>query len=119
MNMDDLDIIWDSPSFVEKDRVVRSCIGDEINLRKFVAKIARFGEITKIAYKKSNYKETNLTSHLTDKQKDILNIAKREGYYKLPRKINGEGLAKKIGCSKANVLEHLRRIENKIRDQIE
>ena len=88
-------------------------------MRIFVATMGKFGEITKITYKKSNYKETNLTAHLTDKQKEILNIAKREGYYKLPRKINGDGLAKKIGCSKATVLEHLRRIENKIMDKIE
>ena len=118
MSLHDLDVIWDSPSFVEKDRVIRSCIGDEINLRKFVDKMGKFGEITKIAHKKSNYKETNLTSHLTDKQKEILNIAKREGYYKLPRKINGDGLARKIGCSKATVLEHLRRIENKIMNNL-
>ena len=76
LNMNDLDIIWDSPSFVEKNRVVRSCIGDEINLKKFVSKMEKFGEITKISYKKSNYKETNLASHLTDKQKEILDVAK-------------------------------------------
>jgi predicted DNA binding protein len=117
--MHDLDVVLDSPSFIEKDKVIRSCIGDEINLKKFVAKMGKFGEITKIAYKKSNYKETNLTSHLTDKQKEILNLAKIEGYYKLPRKINGDGLAKKIGCSKATVLEHLRKIENKIMNNID
>lgn len=118
MNMHDLDVILDSPSFIEKDRVIKSCIADEINLRKFVAKMERLGEITKIAYKKSNYEETNITPHLTNKQKEILSVAQREGYYSFPRKINGDGLAQKIGCSKATVLEHIRRIENKIMNNI-
>lgn len=118
MNFHNLDIIWDSPSFVEKDRVVRSCIADETNLKKFVSNMEKFGKITKIAYKRSNYKETNFASHLTAKQKEILSVAQREGYYSLPRKINGERLARKIGCSKATVLEHLRKIENKIMNNI-
>jgi len=118
MSLYDLDVIWDTPSFLSSDRIVRSCIADEKNLKSFVREMEKHGQIIKISYKSTNYKETNLFSKLTEKQKTILSIAQKEGYYDLPRKINGDGLAKIVGSSKATVLEHLRRIENKIMKNI-
>jgi len=114
MRLYDLDIIWDTPYITTADLLTRSCIADEKNLKKFVALNEKMGQLKKVIYKRSHFKETNLLSQLTKKQRQILEIAKSEGYYKIPRRINGDGLAKILKCSKATVLEHLRRIENKV-----
>jgi RNA polymerase sigma factor (sigma-70 family) len=53
---------------------------------------------------------------LTPKQMRILRLAYVEGYYRVPRKISTERLAKLLKMEKGNVGEHLRRAEKNIMD---
>ena len=73
-----------------------------------------FGTVKNITYRRAIYQEHNVLSVLTDKQKAILLAAKKHGYYDYPRKINSEQLAKKVGVSKATVVEHLRKAEGRL-----
>ncbi len=44
--------------------------------------------------------------------------AKRNGYYEYPRKSSEGELARKFGLNKSTTVEHLRKAENRMLDQI-
>ena len=56
----------------------------------------------------------HLSPKLSQKQKEILNLAYVHGYYKYPKKTNLEKLAKKARISPSTFQEHLRRAEEKV-----
>jgi len=107
----DLDIIWDTPSIFRKGKMVLSVIASEDNLKKFLDVIKNLGEIKKISFTKAIFNEQTILSCLTEKQKEILIAAKKNGYYSYPRRINSKELSEKIGLSKPTVVQHLRKAE--------
>jgi len=110
----DQDIIWERPFKITKDYAVVSGAGTEANLKRFIKAARIFGSVERISYSKADYKGHNELDKLTNRQKEVLKAAKRYGYYRYPREISSEELAKKIKCSKTTLIEHLRRIENKL-----
>ena len=106
-----IDIIWDTPSVLTKDKMIVSVTGNEENLKKILDLFKKIGIVTKISFVKSLYSEQTLLSCLTEKQKQILIAAKKNGYYSYPRKINSKELSEKIGLSKPTVVQHLRKAE--------
>jgi len=114
----DLDIIWDTPSIFSKGKMVLSVTGNEENLKKFLEVIKMLGDIEKTSFKKAIFHEQSVISCLTEKQKEIMIAAKKNGYYKYPRQINSEDLSKKIGLSKPTVVQHLRKAEVRIMSNI-
>ncbi|MFW9993324.1 MAG: helix-turn-helix domain-containing protein [Candidatus Odinarchaeota archaeon] len=52
--------------------------------------------------------------HPRDKQLQALLVAYTNGYYKIPRSVVMEDLAKKLQISRKTFEEHLRKAENKI-----
>jgi len=113
-----LDVIWDTPSIFKKGKMVMSVTGNEENLKKFLDAVKVLGEIEKISFKKAIFHEQAVISCLTEKQKEIIIAAKKNGYYKYPRQINSEELSKKIGLSKPTVVQHLRKAEIRIMSNI-
>jgi predicted DNA binding protein len=113
-----LDLIWTSPSYISVDRTIISCIGEDEDLRKFMDLIKSLGPITNVSFKKAAYQEHDILSCLTDKQREIIIAAKQNGYYDIPRKISSEELSKKVGVSKATLLEHLRKAEVRLMENI-
>ena len=106
-----IDIIWDTPSIFTKEKMAMSVVGNEENLKKFLEVIKNMGEITKISFTKPTFHEQSILSCLTEKQREILIEAKKNGYYSYPRKINSGQLSEKIGLSKPTVVQHLRKAE--------
>lgn len=51
---------------------------------------------------------------LSDKQKQVIQLAVKMGYFEFPRKINLDGLAKKLKLSKQTVQQHIRIAEKKL-----
>ncbi len=113
-----LDLIWTTPSYISEDRTTISCIGEEEDLRKFMDLIKNLGPIKTVSFKKAAYQEHDILSALTDKQKEIVIAAKKNGYYDMPRKISSEQLSKMVGISKATLLEHLRKAEVRLMENI-
>jgi hypothetical protein len=113
-----LDLIWTTPSYISEGRTIISCIGEEDDLRKFVELSKNLGTIKSVSFKKAAYQEHDILSALTDKQREIVITAKQYGYYDMPRKISSEELSKKVGISKATLLEHLRKAEVRLMENI-
>ena len=51
---------------------------------------------------------------LSDKQKEVIQLAVKKGYFDFPRKINLDGLAKEMKISKQTLQQHLRTAEKKL-----
>ncbi len=110
----DMDLIWTKPAYLEKGEIVFSCIGKDQDLEKFVKLSGLIGKVLSVSFNPADYKGHNILSGLTSKQKEVFRMAKEMGYYQYPRKIDGKKLAEVIGISKPTLIEHLRKIENKI-----
>lgn len=114
----DMNVIWDTPTRMANDVVVFSVIGDEEQLNKIMKYMKLIGNIEKISFTKSFLAGHDPLSLLTEKQRVVITAAKQHGYYEYPRKITSEKLAECVGISKATVVEHLRKAEQRILDHI-
>jgi hypothetical protein len=54
---------------------------------------------------------------LSERQREVFELAQREGYYMWPRECSASDLAETVGISKTTLLEHLRKAESKILGQ--
>lgn len=55
-------------------------------------------------------------SGLSERQREVLELARERGYYAWPRNISATELAEELGVTKATVVEHLRKAEAKVLD---
>jgi predicted DNA binding protein len=114
----DLDLIHTTPCKISYEKHTYSLIGDQENIAKFIEQLKKYGNIENMRFQKAAYQKHDILSVLTDKQKDVLIAAKKHGYYNYPRKIKSEELAKKIGISKNTTIEHLRKAEERLIENI-
>ena len=54
------------------------------------------------------------TSVLTERQRDILDVAVRTGYYEIPRQTTHQEIAAELALAPATVSEHLQRVESNL-----
>jgi hypothetical protein len=113
-----LNLIWTTPTLISEDKLIYSCIGDQENITGFIEVMKNYGEIVDMRFQKAAYHEHDILSVLTDKQREIILEANKNGYYEYPRKINSEKLSEKIGISKGTLVEHLRKAEIRIMGNI-
>ncbi|UCE74952.1 MAG: helix-turn-helix domain-containing protein [Methanomassiliicoccales archaeon] len=115
----DLDLIYTTPMILSEEIHTYSCIGDQENISKFVEVMkTKMGNVVNMSFQKAAHQKHDILSVLTDKQREILIAAKKNGYYDLPKKINSEQLSQKVNISKATLLEHLRKAEERIMENI-
>ncbi|UCH88925.1 MAG: helix-turn-helix domain-containing protein [Thermoplasmata archaeon] len=115
----DLDLIYSTPFIISTEKHTYSVIGDQKSLVRFIDLIKpRASEIINMSFKRAAYQKHDILTVLTDKQKEVLIAARKHGYYKYPRKIKSEDLAKKIGISKGTTVEHLRKAEERLIENI-
>ncbi len=115
----DLDLIQSSPTIIAQDKVTVTMIGENENLNKFVDMVKKSGgKILNLNISKAAYQKHNLLNVLTEKQRDILINAHRYGYYKYPKKLNSEKLSEKVNIGKATLVQHLRKAEERLMDEI-
>jgi predicted DNA binding protein len=114
----DLEIIYSTPMIISEEKHIYSCIGDHENLIKFLDFIKTMGTIKNMTFKRAVYQKHDILTILTEKQKEILITAHRYGYYDYPKKINSEELSEKVDISRATMVEHLRKAEGRIVNEI-
>jgi hypothetical protein len=109
-----MDIIITHPTFFKNGVMTFSMLGDPGELKKALTAMKFVGKIHDVSYHKAVFEEHSALSLLTDKQKEILIEAMKNGYYDYPRKIDAGGVAEKVGITKATALEHLRKAEGRV-----
>jgi predicted DNA binding protein len=114
----DLDLILSTPTIASLEKCTTTYMGENKNLQKFLDIIKPHVEITNMSFKKAVYERQDLLSVLTEKQKEILLAAHKHGYYEIPKKINSERLSEKVNIGKTTVIEHLRKAENRILNEV-
>ena len=107
-------IIFDFPFIVSKDNIVVSVITDSNYLRTVLQVLKPLGFIKNVSFHKPTFSDYHILSCLTERQKEIIIAAQKNGYYSVPREITAEELSKKLGISKATTVEHLRKAEDRI-----
>lgn len=107
-------IIFDFPFILSKEKIVITMITDNRYLKKVLQGLKPLGFVKNISFQKATFSEYNILSCLTERQKEIIIAAQKNGYYEVPREITAEELSKKLGISKATTVEHLRKAENRI-----
>jgi predicted DNA binding protein len=110
----DLDVIWDTPMGFTGDAMVLSVVGEDGDLRKLMGIIEMIGTVKEVHVTPASFHRDDLLASLTERQREVVIEAKRHGYYDYPRRINSEQLAKRVGISKATVVEHLRKAEGRL-----
>ncbi len=81
----DLDLTWTPPMKLSRDKIVYSFIGEDEQIRKVIELLKEFGENTKISIHNTSFTEGDQLSLLTERQRSILVVAKKMGYYRYPR----------------------------------
>jgi predicted DNA binding protein len=115
-----IDVLIEPPIILEDNYlIVKSLIEykDLDDVLKLAEKMTgNMIEILSITSINPNYDNLYLT--LTDRQKEIIFYAVRQGYYDIPRKISSKELANKFNISESALYEHLRKIEKAIFNSI-
>lgn len=57
-----------------------------------------------------------LVAALTDKQEEVLAVARELGYYEVPRRASVRDVADAVGCSKSTAADHLQKAESRLVD---
>ncbi len=97
--------IWDLASFDRKLLVKVLNFAEKY----FDARVLKFCEEGV-----SNIQFTHLLPELTDNQKKAMELAINKGYYKYPKKVKMEDLAKKMNISYSTFQAHLKKAEGKL-----
>ena len=111
----DTELLVVPPIEYDSDGSIRFEIaGDQDALQSLIAKfpqhlsvsIDRLGEYD--AYRESQ------AAALTDRQREVLDVAREQGYYEVPRQTSVREIADELGCSKSTVADHLRKAEARL-----
>ena len=114
----DMDLVWDTPSRFSEGSFVLGCTGELSDLRKFVNLMEGLGEVKVLKMQPAIFHNEDLLDTLTDKQREALKAAMRNGYYDYPRRISATELAERLGLSKTTLVEHLRKAEGRLMGEI-
>lgn len=94
-------------------------LGTSLQLRRFLAALRR----GKIHYRvqtiaAADFREHSPLGTLTPRQREVLIAAYRGGYYDVPRRADSARIARSLGLGKATIVEHLRKAEKRLLDQL-
>jgi predicted DNA binding protein len=104
-----------APYEIRDGRVKLTFIGNAKEVGLFLGYIQKLGvEYTVLSLTDATFSLDSPLSRLTDQQRKVLTMAFNLGYYCLPRKIDSDGLAKKLGIRDSTFIIHRRKAESQI-----
>lgn len=109
-----LDIIFDLPIILTEEKVVITFVVSNEIIKEFLDIVGQLGEVKNVAFQPAAFSDYSILSCLTERQKEVIQTAKKSGYYDVPRKISTEELSRELGISTATTIEHLRKAEQRI-----
>jgi DNA-binding CsgD family transcriptional regulator len=92
-------------------------VGSQESIRGLIREYVNAGLSPDLRKLGSYEGETKALSHLTDRQREVLETAFQAGYYDVPRKASAEEIAMELGVDASTVAEHLQRAERNLLTQ--
>jgi hypothetical protein len=103
------------PMGVKDGKVKFSFLGNETQVKGFMEGMDTIGlHYRVILLTDADFSPISPLNQLTQKQQNVLLEAYKAGYYDIPRKINSEQLANRLGLVNSTVVEHLRKAEQRL-----
>jgi predicted DNA binding protein len=107
-------IYYEFPLQIDCESANVSITGLSKEISKFLSALESLGVRFRVTLAADYITQTDILSTLTNRQKEALLIALREGYFKTPRETNAHILAEILGIKHTTFLQHLRRAQEKI-----
>jgi predicted DNA binding protein len=114
----DLGLIHTIPTIISPEKFIISMMGERKNLADFVEMMKKVGTIRRMAFRRAAYQRADLLAVLTEKQREVMVAAFQNGYYDYPKKISSKQLCRKVSISKPTLLQHMRKAEGRILNEI-
>jgi predicted DNA binding protein len=112
--VDDRRLMVDTPMEFVDDGVRATVIGEQETLREALDDIPDGVTVDVRRVGEYSPQDDRVLSNLTDRQREVLRVAARLGYYDVPRSATHDEVAEALGCAPSTASEHLRKIESKI-----
>ncbi|WP_335999800.1 helix-turn-helix domain-containing protein [Halorientalis halophila] len=117
--MDEYDLIVDPPVDIDDEGGLHMQVAGEFKKIREAAQM-RPGQLD-IELEEDDsggVDRVDVTTMLTERQLEVLEVALEKGYYEIPRQATNEDIAADLDCSTSTVGEHLRKIESRIISQV-
>jgi len=113
------DLITNPPLEIDADGGLHmSVAGDPENIREAAMMRPENVDIRLEETEGGDVDMVDVTTLLTDRQQEVLELALEKGYYEIPRQATNEDIAAELDCSTSTVGEHLRKIESRIISEV-
>jgi predicted DNA binding protein len=114
----DLGLVHTIPTIISPEKFIISMMGEQENLSNFVEMSKNIGTIRKMSFRRAAYHKADILNVLTGKQREVMVAAFKNGYYEYPKKISSKALSQKVNISKPTLLQHMRKAEGRILQEI-
>jgi DNA-binding CsgD family transcriptional regulator len=88
--------------------------GDQAALQRLVVNLPEQLSVSVSSLGEYDAYRESQAAVLTDRQKDVLEVARKRGYYEIPREASVREIADELGCSKSTAANHLRKVESRL-----
>lgn len=112
--VDDRRLMVDTPMEFVDGGVRATLIGEQETLREALDDVPEGVKVDVRRVGEYSPQDDRVLSNLTERQREVLRVAARLGYYDVPRSATHDEVAEALGCAPSTASEHLRKIESKI-----
>lgn len=111
-------LILDTPIEFADEGVTATVLGEQQTLRTALDDIPDDVNVDIEQVGEYSPGSNRILAQLTDRQREVLEIAVEEGYYAMPREATHDEVADEVGCAPSTASEHLRKLETKIMEEL-